>query len=619
MTIKHSYTSTKYNPTDPTKIGTSKWNAAHLEGVKNYGAVGDGITDDTAAVQSALDSTVGTGEVYFPSGTYLVGTLNYKGQSLRGEGSVVSILLGKPGQDVLHMDPTVGQYALEGMHWRDFTIRVDDSVDASASFPQRDGIGNAGFAVDFADGSATPPLTMTYSDIDSVRFESISLTVTGQNKSCGIFTQAGTFNISRFRNVMFYRLSYGFWDSYPTSNLTSTYLFRDHCHYDSPYFNGCGHAWRLVNQGNAQTTNLTLHSSTYGLELVAVMDYGRGYFYGLDFSTVFIEASDVSLSSSGANWGCTFENLVITPGASESTVTFGLDRATVSGGYITNGGHGSPVLTITGDKNVFRGLTLPGDSNAVFQWDQISDQGSGNIVEVSGYASGADGRTGRLVSGTSDNRILHSRDVLPGLLGHVDPMPVNFGDLLITPVNIVPDNTSDGWELHADSTADFGRSFRLLGNTCTWDAALGLSGDRGFLVGTTLPKSRCRIYVKAKIASAGTQDFYLWPAVPSGYSDYLGTGALSLTSGYTVQSFDVDISSEAVGDQVFFTTGSLEGGSGPVDIAWILIRPWFHDVLTDGNVEVGQISGGVILKSPDGTRYLAQMANGGTWTISPAP
>lgn len=42
--------------------------------VKNYGAVGDGVTDDTAAIQSALDDNIG-GSLVFPNGTFLTKNL----------------------------------------------------------------------------------------------------------------------------------------------------------------------------------------------------------------------------------------------------------------------------------------------------------------------------------------------------------------------------------------------------------------------------------------------------------------------------------------------------------------------------------------------------------------
>ncbi len=44
--------------------------------VKNYGAVGDGSTDDTTAIKAAIDDVVtnrGGGTLYFPSGVYVVG------------------------------------------------------------------------------------------------------------------------------------------------------------------------------------------------------------------------------------------------------------------------------------------------------------------------------------------------------------------------------------------------------------------------------------------------------------------------------------------------------------------------------------------------------------------
>jgi hypothetical protein len=59
--------------------------------VKDFGAVGDGVTDDTAAIQAALDAAAANGlaikSVFVPSGEYLVGRLVLpNGIVLRGEG-----------------------------------------------------------------------------------------------------------------------------------------------------------------------------------------------------------------------------------------------------------------------------------------------------------------------------------------------------------------------------------------------------------------------------------------------------------------------------------------------------------------------------------------------------
>ena len=46
--------------------------------VRDFGAIGDGIHDDTIAVQTAINCTPKGGRLYFPEGTYLVSPLNLK-------------------------------------------------------------------------------------------------------------------------------------------------------------------------------------------------------------------------------------------------------------------------------------------------------------------------------------------------------------------------------------------------------------------------------------------------------------------------------------------------------------------------------------------------------------
>ena len=64
------------------------------ESVKNHGVMGDGVTDDTTAIQYVLDNY---DDVYFPNGVYLVKKLYYNSsQIMTGEsrGGVVIKLIG---------------------------------------------------------------------------------------------------------------------------------------------------------------------------------------------------------------------------------------------------------------------------------------------------------------------------------------------------------------------------------------------------------------------------------------------------------------------------------------------------------------------------------------------
>lgn len=61
---------------DSTQSGGVKWAAVfsntQIFNVKDYGAVGDGTTDDTTAVQNCINASAFGSRVFFPAGTYLV-------------------------------------------------------------------------------------------------------------------------------------------------------------------------------------------------------------------------------------------------------------------------------------------------------------------------------------------------------------------------------------------------------------------------------------------------------------------------------------------------------------------------------------------------------------------
>lgn len=121
-----------------------------------YLAKGDGITDDATAINAACTAAKiysPPAVVYFPkpSSKYLVSTLSAcQGVSLLGQapglgnasGGAGVTIQGKPGKDILNaLDPNTGTPSggSGGGNWEisNIQFKLDDSLDASASFPHR--------------------------------------------------------------------------------------------------------------------------------------------------------------------------------------------------------------------------------------------------------------------------------------------------------------------------------------------------------------------------------------------------------------------------------------------------------------------------------------------------
>jgi len=70
----------------------------NIVNVKQFGAVGNGVTDDFTSIRAALDSITTGGTLYFPKGTYIMGSqltifnTTHGNISIIGEGMNVTIV-----------------------------------------------------------------------------------------------------------------------------------------------------------------------------------------------------------------------------------------------------------------------------------------------------------------------------------------------------------------------------------------------------------------------------------------------------------------------------------------------------------------------------------------------
>jgi hypothetical protein len=103
---------------DGTGAVTRSWSSKLKDtvSVKDFGAVGNGVVDDTAAIQAAINSLSQYDSLYFPAGQYLVSstlTLNTSYVSLIGDGSGATTILRLNGNygntlQIQPVDPTTG-------------------------------------------------------------------------------------------------------------------------------------------------------------------------------------------------------------------------------------------------------------------------------------------------------------------------------------------------------------------------------------------------------------------------------------------------------------------------------------------------------------------------------
>lgn len=230
--------------------------------VNEYGAVGDGTTDDTTAIQAAIDaaSTAGGGTVAFSKATYLVTTLNLKSYvSLKGVGGAWNTAKGT----VIKTTATTGRvlyYTSAGAGLTNCNIE-DIRVEGPSS--------GTGKGIELANGggSTNPHIAITMRNLKVVGFTGAA----GIECACII--------VSTFENITVETCATGFYMNggaafaNPNTSLT----------FSACYANGC------------TTTGFNLRSSVYSvLNGCAADDCGTAYLVDT--------CNQITLNSCGSEW-----------------------------------------------------------------------------------------------------------------------------------------------------------------------------------------------------------------------------------------------------------------------------------------------------------------------------
>jgi hypothetical protein len=97
--------------------------------VKGYGAVGNGTTDDTTALQAALNAanTAGGGVVYLPKGSYKTTSALtvYANTTVQGAGPLISYLLSAHSGDAMKSTGNIDSATRKNINLRDFGITAN--------------------------------------------------------------------------------------------------------------------------------------------------------------------------------------------------------------------------------------------------------------------------------------------------------------------------------------------------------------------------------------------------------------------------------------------------------------------------------------------------------------
>jgi hypothetical protein len=577
--------------------------------VLNYGVVGDGVTVNTSALQSLLnDANVNGYALYFPAGTYKTGPLTYRGQSLMGDGPRLTMIQGLPGQDIFVMDPTAPIFHREHGVIEKMIFLIDDSIDNSAAYPTRGGVGNCCFAADYTDANSPLPISWHSFCFRDVMFRGINDDRT--KKTACFWTQRIVYNTS-FERCDF-RSDYGFIIAAP-NNLALTNTFGGA--YDS--FSNDHNTWRdcsllcnttafqSINGQRCTMTNVQVYAGQKGARLLDFPNNQQNIgMWNVDM--LFVEGCTVqSLKVEG--FGHVFRNLNVSPNSGSAAhekqridcIKSSFEQCTF---YITSGYAGCNRIEIYGALNrIYRCQLVP---------DTIYDYGKGNTISFIDWTDAARPSSERFLS---RNKLATNHfDGLAPMIGALGgAMPRNLSDLTIAPDDIAL--VSAGHTVVDDASLEFGRKIVLVDYFYA-----SFVQTRQMRFGSFIPRGRVKLWMKVRRLTAGTVSKHLYVQNWTQSVSY-GFKEVTYSDAWSVVSNECDCSGANIGDVaeiIFFAEAGVT-----TEIAWVAIQP-LPDEVTGKRVlfpvapepAANLLHGGLLLWW-DGTNLKAKKPDGGTFNL----
>tara|TARA_R110000796_G_scaffold138103_1_gene254181 strand:+ start:2557 stop:4395 length:1839 start_codon:yes stop_codon:yes gene_type:complete len=362
--------------------------AGSLVNVKDYGATGDGTTNDTVAVQAAIDASASGGTVYFPTGIYRIartaGTDDRWGIKVTNN----NVTLKGDHATLRRYDTDISTYALaypilfvgvpdsnsanvtENIIIEDLTFQGEDtlhSISGGAPLDYRS-------AIMFKNTNETTVDRCTFNNIDSSA-------IYYQKPAMYNYVNSAYFNTTKNYNGLITNSSF-FATSHAVAGRALIHAIGvggiDHLTADSNYFEWCDDAF----QGSGtyewinQTEDTTWTPIYAGWALGAVKRTGRDWVFS---NNIVINSSEHAVYASGSNINvtgniCRAENSTICQGDIKVRSVGGI----ISGNSVVSGVNGvcisvqeySTNITVTGntcyaDSTNIQGGVISLESNGV--------------------------------------------------------------------------------------------------------------------------------------------------------------------------------------------------------------------------------------------------------------